>query len=262
VFARYEHVESFGLRGLVPQGIGAEMIAEKWALSRDELDEFGARSQRLASRARDEGRFDREIIPVQRFSLPATDSEPSPDAPLVTSDEGIRPDTTAAGLARLRPAFLPEGRLTAGTSSQISDGAAGVLIMSEERASQLGLAPLARFHSFALAGNDPVLVATAPIPATEKVLSNAGLSVEDMDHIECNEAFASVVLAWAKELHPNMDVVNPHGGAIAIGHPLGCSGARLLATMVHGLHRSDGRYGLVTMCEGGGLANATIIERL
>jgi acetyl-CoA acyltransferase len=262
VFARYEHVESFGLRGLVPQGIGAEMIAESWALSRDELDEFGARSQQLAARARDEGRFDREIIPIQRFSLPATDPEPPPDAPLVTSDEGIRPDTTAAGLARLKPAFLPDGKLTAGTSSQISDGAAGVLIMSEDRARQLGLTPLARFHSFALAGSDPVLVATAPIPATEKVLTNAGLSVEDMDHIECNEAFASVVLAWAKELHPDMDVVNPNGGAIAIGHPLGCSGARLLATMVHGLHRSGGRYGLVTMCEGGGLANATIIERL
>jgi acetyl-CoA acyltransferase len=181
---------------------------------------------------------------------------------MVTRDEGIRPGTTAETLANLKPAFKPDGKVTAGNSSQITDGASACLIMSEEKASQLGLTPRARIVSFALAGADPILMLTAPIPATTKVLERAGLTMDQIDRTEINEAFASVVLAWEKEHHPDMSKVNPNGGAIALGHPLGCSGTKLMATLLNELERTGGRYGLQTMCEGGGMANATIIERL
>jgi acetyl-CoA acyltransferase len=239
--------------GLVPQGIAAELIADRWDLSRDDLDAFGVRSQELAARATKEGRFDREILPV----LDAGGKR-------MKKDEGLR-DTTMASLARLKPAFRSEedgGRVTAGNSSQITDGASAVLIMSETKAVELGMTPRARFVNFALAGDDPRFMLTAPMPATRKVLQRASLTIEDMDVIEINEAFASAVLAWEKELHPDMDRVNVNGGAIALGHPLGCSGTRLMTTLLNELERSGGRYGLQTMCEGGGMANATIIERL
>jgi acetyl-CoA acyltransferase len=181
---------------------------------------------------------------------------------LVTADEGIRPGTTVETLGNLKPAFKPDGKVTAGNSSQITDGASAVLIMSEEKANALGLRPRARFHTFALAGVDPITMLTGPIPATHKVLERSGLSIDDIDLVEINEAFASVVLSWDQELHPDMDRVNVNGGAIALGHPLGCSGTKLLATLVNELERTGGRYGLQTMCEGGGMANATIIERL
>jgi acetyl-CoA acetyltransferase family protein len=236
--------------GLVPQGISAELIAEKWALSREELDAFGLRSQQFAARARDEGRFESQILPV-------VDAE----GVLMTTDEGIR-ESTLEKLASLKPSFKEDGTVTAGNSSQITDGAAALLIMSEEKAAALGLTPRARFVQFALAGDDPRLMLTAPIPATEKVLDRAGMTLGQMDLVEINEAFASVVLAWAKEHHPDMDTVNVNGGAIALGHPLGCSGARLMTTLLYELERTGGRYGLQTMCEGGGMANATILERL
>ncbi len=240
--------------GLVPQGISAEMIADKWGLSREDLDLFGLRSQEYALRATTEGRFEREILPV-------IDSEGT----MVRTDGGLR-DTTIEKLRALKPSFRPEeegGKVTAGNSSQITDGASALLIMSEEKALALGLRPRARFVSFALAGADPRFMLTAPIPATEKVLERAGMTLDDIDVVEINEAFASVVLAWRKE-NPGYDMekVNPNGGAIALGHPLGCSGARLMTTLLHELERTGGRYGLQTMCEGGGMANATIIERL
>jgi acetyl-CoA acyltransferase len=243
--------------GLVSQGISAEMIADKWDISREDLDAFGARSQQLAARATAEGRFEREIIPLK-----AKDDEGAETDELFSTDEGIRPDTTAEVLANLKPAFKPDGKVTAGNSSQISDGAAAVLIMSEEKASALGLRPRARFHAFALAGVDPVTMLTGPIPATAAVLEKAKMSIEDIDLVEINEAFASVILAWEKELHPDMARVNVNGGAIALGHPLGSSGAKLMSTLVNELERTGGRWGLETMCEGGGMANATIIERL
>jgi acetyl-CoA acyltransferase len=248
--------------GLVPQGISAELIADRWELSRENLDRFSARSQQNAARATAEGRFEREIVPV---SLKHKDKETGKvtesDEP-VTADEGIRPETTAEGLAKLKPSFRPDGKVTAGNSSQITDGASAVLIMSEEKAAALGLTPRARFHAFALAGVDPVTMLTGPIPATTKVLERAKLTLDDIDLVEINEAFASVVLAWEKDVHPDMDRVNVNGGAIALGHPLGCSGTKLMATLLNELERTGGRYGLQTMCEGGGLANATIIERL
>ncbi len=243
--------------GLVSQGISAEMIADKWAISREDLDAFGARSQQFAAQATAEGRFDKEIVPLK-----VRDDEGAPTDELFSADEGVRPDTTAEVLANLKPAFKPDGKITAGNSSQITDGAAAVLIMSEEKASALGLTPRARFHAFALAGVDPVTMLTGPIPATAAVLEKAKMAIEDIDLVEINEAFASVVLAWEKELHPDMARVNVNGGAIALGHPLGCSGAKLMATLVNELERSGGRWGLETMCEGGGMANATIIERL
>jgi acetyl-CoA acetyltransferase family protein len=217
------------------------------------MDAFGVRSQQFAARATAEGRFQREILPVQ-----------GADGSLMSVDEGLR-ETTLESLGRLKPAFRSEedgGRVTAGNSSQITDGASALLIMSEERAVQLGLTPRARFVNFSLAGDDPRMMLTAPIPATQKVLARAGLTMDDIDLIEINEAFASVVLAWERELHPDMDRVNVNGGAIALGHPLGCSGARLMTTLLNELERSGGRYGLQTMCEGGGMANATLIERL
>jgi acetyl-CoA acyltransferase len=244
--------------GLVGQGIGAEMIADQWDISRTDLDAFSARSHQRAARASAEGRFENEIVPVA-----IRDDEGQDTDELITADEGIRPDSTVETLAKLKPAFKPEdGKITAGNSSQITDGASAVLIMSEEKANALGLRPRARFHAFALAGVDPITMLTGPIPATTTVLERAKMTLDDIDAIEINEAFASVVLAWEKEHHPNMELVNPNGGAIALGHPLGASGGKLLATLLNELERTSGRYGLLTMCEGGGLANATIIERL
>jgi len=243
--------------GLVSQGISAELIADQWDLSREDLDAFGARSQQWAARATAEGRFERELLP-----LTVKDDDGADTDEVLAADEGVRPDTTAEVLGNLKPAFKPDGKVTAGNSSQITDGAAAVLIMSEEKANALGLTPRARFHAFALAGVDPVTMLTGPIPSTRAVLEKAKMSIDDIDLVEINEAFASVVLAWEKELRPDMARVNVNGGAIALGHPLGCSGAKLMTTLVNELERSGGRYGLETMCEGGGMANATIIERL
>jgi acetyl-CoA acyltransferase len=254
---RYEPVG-----GLVPQGISAELIADRWNLSREDLDAFGAESQQRAARATAEGRFEHEILPVATRVKDKETGKIIEPGDLVTSDQGIREGTTAETLANLRPAFKPDGKVTAGNSSQITDGASAVLVMSEEKAVALGLTPRARFHTFALAGVDPVTMLTGPIPATTKVLERAKLSIDDMDIIEINEAFASVVLAWEKEHHPDMSKVNMNGGAIALGHPLGSSGTKLTATLLNELERTGGRYGLLTMCEGGGMANATIIERL
>jgi acetyl-CoA acyltransferase len=239
--------------GLVPQGISAELIADKWGLTRDAMDAFGARSQQYARRATDEGRFQTQILPVL-----------GADGQMMSVDEGLR-ETTIESLGKLKPSFRAEedgGRVTAGNSSQITDGAAAILIMSEEKAAALGMTPRARFVDFSLAGADPRMMLTAPIPATHKVLARAGMTIDEIDLVEINEAFASVVLAWEAELHPDMDRVNVNGGAIALGHPLGCSGARLMTSLLNELERTGGRYGLQTMCEGGGMANATIIERL
>ncbi len=248
--------------GLVPQGIGAEMIADKWGITREDLDRFGAESQRRAAQASDEGRFENEIVGVTEKRIDKETGKLIESDELVLRDEGIRPDTTVETLANLKPAFKPDGKITAGSSSQISDGASAALIMSEEKAKELGLTPRARFHTFALAGVDPVTMLTGPIPATEKALAKAGMSIDDIDLFEVNEAFASVVLAWEKELKADLGKTNVNGGAIALGHPLGCSGTKLLATLLNELERTGGRWGLQTMCEGGGLANATIIERL
>jgi acetyl-CoA acetyltransferase family protein len=235
------------------------MIAEKWDVPREELDQIGLRSQELAKAARDEGRFDREIVPVPV------------EGDTVSTDEGIR-ETSLEVLGQLKTSFKPEGgKVTAGNSSQITDGASAVIITTPERAEQLGLKPRARFHSFALAAADPVIMLTAPIPATQKVLSRANLTMDDIDVVEINEAFASVLAAWQREmgLSPEETTVskpdgriNPNGGAIALGHPLGASGARLCTTLLHELERRGARFGLQTMCEGGGMANAMIIERI
>ena len=246
---------------LIHQGQCAEDIALRWKISRDQMDELALRSHQRAARATDEGRFANEIE--------ALEARVHPDVPgaadvtgMMEVDEGVRRDTSLEKLAALRPAFFEGGTVTAGTSSQISDGAAAVLIMSEEKAASLGLRPRARFHTFAVAANDPQIMLTAPIPATALVLAKSKLKLDDIDLIEINEAFASVVLAWEQEFHPDPERVNVNGGAIAIGHPTGCSGARLMATLLNELERTGGRYGLQTMCEGGGQANATIIERL
>ena len=243
---------------LVHQGDCAEEIARRWSVTREEMDALALESHRRAARAQDEGRFDGEILPLPSKVAGAEDEE----GELVSLDEGVRRDTSLERLASLKPAFREDGQVTAGTSSQISDGAAAVLVMSEERAAALGLRPRARFHTMAVAANDPEIMLTAPIPATRLVLSKAKMTLEDFDAIEINEAFASVVLAWEREFRPDMTKVNPNGGAIAIGHPTGCSGARIMATLLHELERTGGRYGLQTMCEGGGQANATVIERL
>jgi acetyl-CoA acyltransferase len=248
--------------GLIPQGLSAELIAEQWGITRDELDEYSAQSQQRAARARDEGRFERELHPVEAKRRDKDSGEMIPTDGRLSADEGIRDETTTESLAKLKPAFLPEGLVTAGNSSQITDGASAALIMSESAASRLGLTPRARFHSFSLAGVNPRIMLTGPIPATQKVLARAGLTIDDIDLIEINEAFASVVLAWEREIHPDMNKVNVNGGAIALGHPLGASGTKLLGTLLCELERTGGRFGLQTMCEGGGLANATIIERL
>ncbi len=249
MFARYQE-----RGGLVPQGISAELIAEKWNISRDDNDRFSLESHLRAARATEEGRYEREIVPVEVAGEDGTTT--------FARDEGIRPDSSLEKLGALKPAFKPDGVITAGNSSQISDGAAAVLITSEEVASRLGLTPRARFHSFALAGVDPVFMLTGPIPATTRVLERAKMTLDQIDLVEINEAFAPVVLAWEKEHHPDMSKVNVNGGAIALGHPLGCSGARLAATLLNELERSAGRWGLQVMCEGGGMANAMIIERL
>jgi len=242
--------------GLVPQGVSAEIIAARWKLDRIALDEFSARSHELASSVD----LSDEIVPVVL-----------PDGTVVSADETPRPGTTVDGLAQLKPSFYSDEmaarfpdlgwHITPGNSSQLTDGAAAVLIMSEERAAQLGLTPRARFHSFGLAGDDPINMLTGPIPATEKVLKRSGLSLDDIDHYEVNEAFAPVPMAWAHHFGADLAKLNPRGGAIALGHPLGASGARLLTTMLNGLEATGGRYGLQTMCEAGGMANATVIER-
>jgi acetyl-CoA acetyltransferase family protein len=239
---------------LIPQGLSAEMIAERWGIRREELDRIGYDSQMRAITATDEGRFDREIVPIEVKAEGV--------ATTVTTDEGLRPTTTVETLGALRPAFKEDGVVTAGNSSQITDGAAALLIMSTEMAQQLGLKPRARFVSFSLAGTDPISMLTGPIPATAKALGKADLTIDDIDLFEVNEAFAAVIGAWLRETGADWDKVNVNGGAIALGHPLGASGARLMTTLVNELERSGGRYGLQTMCEGGGLANGTIIESL
>ncbi|WP_449619847.1 thiolase family protein [Robertmurraya sp. Marseille-Q9965] len=240
---------------IVPQGFSAEMIAKEWGLTREELDEYSLESHRRAELATDEGLFKREIIP---FKLKTEGGEVS-----LTGDEGIRRDTSIEKLAGLTPIFIPDaGVITAGNSSQISDGAAGLLLMSREKADSLHLKSRARIIARTAVGIDPVMMLTGVIPATRKVLEKAGLSFEQLDVIEINEAFASVVKAWAKEFNPNMNKVNPRGGAIALGHPLGASGARLATTLLHTLEDTDGKYGLQVMCIGFGMATATIIERL
>jgi acetyl-CoA acyltransferase len=249
-----EQLDRYAETGLPPQGIGADMIATEYGLSREDLDAFGAESQQRAARATAEGRFEGEIVAV-----PVDLGE---GEEMMTADEGIREGTTAETLANLKPAFSPEGRITAGNSSQISDGASAVLIMSAEKAKELGMKPRARFHSFAVAGTDPVTMLKGPIPATRKILEKSGLTMDDIDLFEVNEAFASVVLAWAKEFDADMSKVNVNGGAIALGHPLGSSGTKLMSTLLNELERTGGRYGMQVMCEGGGMANATIIERI
>jgi acetyl-CoA acyltransferase len=251
--------------GLVPQGISAELIAAKWAIGRAEQDEFAVASHLRAAKAELRGDFAGEIVPV-------TVTDPDGSARVVDSDEGIRPGTTAEVLAGLKPAFynptyaerFPEigWHVTAGNSSQINDGAAALLIMSAERAQQLGLQPMARLQSFAVAADDPLLMLTAIIPATDKILRTSGLTLDDIDLFEVNEAFASVVLAWQRETGVDLDKVNVNGGAIALGHPLGASGARIMTTLVHAMRQRGAHYALQTMCEAGGLANATILERV
>jgi len=235
---------------LVTQGLSAELIAERWGITRRECDEIALRSQQRAARATDEGRFSREILP---FRVNGSTYE---------TDQGIRPETSLEGLAELKPAFKEGGLVTAGNSSQVSDGASAVLLMSREKADELGLKPRARIVDQTTVGVDPVLMLTGPIPATRKILERNGMTIDDLDLIEVNEAFASVIAAWARELGPDMEKVNVNGGAIALGHPLGSTGGRLLTTLLHELERSDGGLGLVTMCCGGGLGTATLIERL
>ncbi len=236
------------------QGISAEMLAARWKLSRECLDQYSLESHRRAAHATDQGWFSREILPVTVQTENRTIE--------AARDEGIRTGTTLEKMAGLKPAFKPDGVVTAGNSSQITDGAAAVLIMERATAERLGLRPLARFVAFALAAEDPVLMLGAPMPATCRVLEKANLKLQDMDRIEINEAFASVVLAWQRDTGADLARVNVNGGAIALGDPLGASGARLMATLVHELERTRSRYGLQTMCEGGGMANATIIERI
>jgi acetyl-CoA acetyltransferase family protein len=235
---------------LVPQGLSAEMIADKWEIPRHELDELALRSHQRAARATEEGRFEREIVPFRV------------NGDTYVADQGIRPDTTLEALAGLKPAFKPDGRITAGNSSQISDGAAAVLLMSAEKASELGLTPRAKIVDQITVGVDPVMMLTGPIPATQKLLSRTGMTIDDIDVFEVNEAFAPVVLAWQRELQPDMERVNVNGGAMALGHPLGSTGARLITTLLHELERSDKEVGLVTMCCGGGLGTGTVIQRV
>ncbi len=240
---------------LIHQGECAEEIARRWNITREEMDDLAFTSHQRAMVAQAEGRFENEMIALDARSHDGSASGP------VTRDEGVR-DTPREKLGQLKPAFFEDGSVTAASSSQISDGAAAVLVMTEEKAIELGLTPRARFHTFAVAANDPQIMLTAPIPATTLVLEKSGLSLDDIDLIEINEAFASVVLAWEREHHPDMAKVNVNGGAMALGHPTGASGARIMSTLLNELERTGGRFGLQTMCEGGGQANATIIERL
>ncbi len=239
---------------LIPQGLSAELIADKWGLSREDVDTIGYESQMRAIRATDEGRFENEIVPIEVKHEGVVTT--------VKTDEGLRRSTTVEGLGTLKPAFKEDGVVTAGNSSQITDGAAAILIMTPEKAKEYGLKPRAAFRSFSLAGTDPITMLTGPIPATQKALAKAGLEVGDIDLFEINEAFASVIGAWLMDTGADWDKVNVNGGAIALGHPLGASGARLMTTLVNELERSGGRYGLQAMCEGGGMANGTIIESL
>ncbi len=235
---------------LVPQGLSAEMIADKWEIPRSELDELGVRSHRLAHRATEEGRFEREIVPFQV------------NGHTYVADQGIRPDTDLEKLSQLKPAFKEDGKITAGNSSQISDGAAAVLLMSAERAQELGVKPRARITDQTTVGVDPVIMLTGPIPATQKLLERNGMNMGDIDLVEINEAFAPVIAAWKRELDPDMNRVNVNGGAMALGHPLGSTGARLITTLLHELERSDKETGLVTMCCGGGLGTGTLLQRV
>jgi acetyl-CoA acyltransferase len=252
---RYQNEKLYGHEGLVPQGISAEIISKKWGLTREALDELSFRSHQKAAEATENGWFKNEILPVE---LKHDDGR----SEMMVHDEGIRPDTTLAKLGSLKPAFDENGVITAGNSSQLTDGAAAILIMERKRAEALGLKPRARFHTFALGTCDPVIMLTAPIPATHQALKRSGMRMDQMDAVEINEAFAPVVLAWAKEFDADMSKVNPHGGAIALGHPLGASGVRLMTTLLNYLERTNGTFGFQTMCEGGGMANATIIERV
>ncbi len=240
---------------LIHQGECAEEIARRWGISREAMDDLAYSSHQRAITATAEGRFENEIVALDARSADGAASG------TVTADEGMR-DTPREKLGQLRPAFSEDGLVTAASSSQISDGAAAVLVMTEDKAAELGLTPRARFHTFAVAANDPQIMLTAPIPATAMILAKSGLSLNEIDLVEINEAFASVVLAWAKETGADMSKVNVNGGAMALGHPTGASGARLMATLLNELERTGGRFGLQTMCEGGGQANATIIERL
>jgi acetyl-CoA acetyltransferase family protein len=235
---------------LVPQGISAEMIADRWEIPRSELDEIGLRSHQLAAKATEEGRFEREIVP---FAV---------NGDTYATDQGIRPDTSLEKLSQLKPAFKEDGKVTAGNSSQVSDGAAAVLLMTREKADALGLQPRARIFDQTTIGVDPVIMLTGPIPATRKLLERNGMGMDDIDLVEINEAFASVLAAWRRELEPDMDRVNVNGGAIALGHPLGSTGARLITTLLHEMERSDKEMGLVTMCCGGGLGTGTLIQRI
>jgi acetyl-CoA C-acetyltransferase len=249
-----------GMYEVTSQFEAAERIAEKWGITRADADAFGLQSQQRAGTAWAEGRFEREVVPI---TAPVLDEEgkPTGDTTTATRDGGLR-ETSLEALAKLKPVAREDGIHTAGTSSQISDGAAAVLMMSARRAAELGLRPRARISHQCLVGVDPVLMLTGPIDATHRLLERSGLAMGDIDTIEINEAFASVVLAWERELRPDMSRVNPNGGAIAIGHPVGCTGARLVTTALHELERTDGTVGLVTMCCGGGLGTGTILERL
>jgi len=246
--------ELSALYPLVMQGTSADMIAKKWGVTREEIDRYAYEGHMKAARAREEGRFEREIMPV-KVTLEGVETE-------FKQDEGIRPDTTVEKLAALKPSFAEDGVHTAGNSSQISDGAAAILLMSAAKAKELGVKPRARIVAQAVVGSEPVLMLTGPITATPKVLDKAGLKLADIDLFEINEAFASVIFAWQKELGTDLRKTNVNGGAIALGHPLGCTGAKLVTTLLHELERTGGRYGLETMCCGGGLGTATIIERL
>ena len=258
---RYAGRVSYGHSGLVPQGISAEIVADRWNFERAELDAYGLRSQQRAAAARDQGRFAREIVPVARRRRDRETGEVTEMDGVLTADECIR-ETSMEALAALKPSFVPDGRVTAGNSSQIVDGAAALLIMGSDTARALGLRPRAVIRHMAVVGADPVDMLTAPIPATERVLKRAGMSVDDIDLFEVNEAFAPVVLAWQRETGADPARVNVNGGGISLGHPLGASGAKLMVTLLHELERTGGRFGLQTMCESGGMANATIIERV
>jgi acetyl-CoA acyltransferase len=256
--ASYKVMEEHGLAfspelmeryDLIPQGLSAEMIADQWEIPRSELDELGVRSQQLAAKATEEGRFEREIVPIQV------------NGDTYVTDQGLR-ETTIEGLSQLKPAFKEDGKITAGNSSQVSDGAAAVLLMTREKADALGLKPRARIFDQTTVGVDPVIMLTGPIPATQKLLERNGMKMDDIDLVEINEAFASVVGAWKRELDPDMDRVNVNGGAIALGHPLGSTGARLITSLLHEMERTDKEMGLVTMCCGGGLGTGTLIQRI
>jgi acetyl-CoA acyltransferase len=234
----------------VGQGLGAEMIAEEYEIPRSELDELAVRSHRLAAKATEEGKFEREMVAMKV------------NGDTYMTDQGIRPDTNIETVSQLKPVFKPDGRITAANSSQISDGAAAVLLMSADKAKELGLRPRARIIDQTTVGCDPVKMLEGPIPATAKLLKRNGISMNDIDYVEINEAFAPVVAAWQREHDPDMDRVNPRGGAMALGHPLGSTGARLITTLLHELERSDKEVGLVTMCCGGGLGTGTLIQRV